>query len=136
VFACPRCVAEADDLSTAARIAARMSRAVAAVLARQSPEGTELPATGARLAAVRHGRSSTTLLLQDVPMAARQQLSEVLPEAATCAFGAESDVEGMVSVDGDVLTRLTRIASGAETAGLDDPSAGREAWAAPSRPGP
>jgi hypothetical protein len=121
--------AEADDLSTAARIAARMLREVAAVLARESRSSAELPVTGARLAAVRHGRSSTTLLLQDVPMPARQQLIEALPEAATRAFGPKSDVEGMVSVDGDVLIRLTRMASGANTVGLENPSSGPEAWA-------
>ena len=96
------------------------------------PGRAELPVTGTRLAVVRHGRSSTTLLLQDVPMAARQQLIEALPEAATSAFGARSDVEGMVSVDGDVLVRLTGVASNPSAVGPAGPSNGREAWSAPS----
>ena len=124
--------AEGDDLSTAALIATRMSREVAAVLHRLSLDEAELPVIGARLAAVRHGRSSTTLLLQDVPMAARQQLIEALPEAATSAFGARSDVEGVVSVDGDVLVRLTGVASNASAVGPAGSSNGPEAWSAPS----
>jgi nucleoid-associated protein YgaU len=124
--------AEADDLSTAARIAAHMSREVAAVLARQSPSSAELSVAGAKLAAVRHGRSSTTLMLQDVPMGARQQLIEALPEATMRAFGSKWDVEGMVSVDGDVLIRLTRMASGTNTIELENPASGPEAWAVPS----
>jgi hypothetical protein len=65
-------------------------------------------------------------------MAARQQLIEALPEAATRAFGARSDVEGMVSCDGDVLVRLTGIANEASAVGLEGSSSGPEAWPAPS----
>ena len=51
-----------DDLSLAIAIAERLSREVAEVLSCNSPDPAELPLDGAMLAAVRHGRSSTTLL--------------------------------------------------------------------------
>ncbi len=96
--------------------------------------GTELPTRGASLAAVRHGRSSTALVLQQVSMAARAQLIACLPDAATRAFGEGSDVEGMITRDGDVLIRMTGITDPVSpisyaVEGLEhDP----ETWPAPS----
>jgi len=107
-----------------------MSRAVAGELLGQGAgHGNELSVSGASLAAVRHGRSSTTLVLQQVPMAARAQLIACLPRAATRAFGDRSDVEGMVSRDGDVLVRLTGVANAVDEALIRDSTAGEpEAW--------
>jgi len=114
-----------DDLNTARLIAARMSQAVAGELLGQEPgHWNELSVNGTSLAAVRHGRSSTTLVLQQVPMAARAQLIACLPRAATRAFGDRSDVEGMVSRDGDVLVRLTGVANVVDEALIRDSTAG------------
>jgi hypothetical protein len=123
---------DSDDVSVAIAIAERMSREVAEVLLCSSEDSAELPLDGAMLAAVRHGRSSTTLFLQRVPMAARQQVIEALPEAATRAFGSRSDVEGMVSVDGDVLVRLTGVVDAAPTISSDGPRTATQAWTVPS----
>jgi len=65
-------------------------------------------------------------------MAARSQLIGALPEAATRAFGARSDVEGMVSRDGDVLIRLSSVRMEALAAGGRDLPDGPDVWAAPS----
>jgi len=114
-----------DDLNAARLIAARMSRTVAGELFGQGVgHGDGLSVSGASLAAVRHGRSSTTLVLQQVPMAARAQLIACLPRAATMAFGDRSDVEGMVSRDGDVLVRLTGVANVVDEALIRDSTAG------------
>jgi hypothetical protein len=123
-----------DDLNTARLIAARMSWAVAGELLGEGVRhGDELLLSGASLAAVRHGRSSTTLVLQQVPMAARAQLIACLPRAATMAFGDRSDVEGMVSRDGDVLVRLTGFANAVDDAPFGDGATSEpQAWPAPS----
>ncbi len=123
-----------DDLTPADAIAAQLSRAVAAELLHQGgPTADELPLPGASVAAVRHGRSSTTLILQQVPMAARAPLIACLPAAATQAFGDKSDVEGMVSRDGDVLVRLTAVGDQMRPSELGDSSACEaQAWPAPS----
>ena len=123
-----------DDLATAALVAARFSRALGAELMRRTAgNADDSPLRGTSLAAVRHGRSSTTLMLQQVPMAARAQVIACLAEAATRAFGERSDVEGMVSRDGDVLVRLTGVALEVQPAGRDDDlGASPEAWPAPS----
>src|SRR5206468_1791586 len=84
--------ASGDNLNTALVISARMSHALAAEMLEQSTTGTEeLSTNGASLAAVRHGRSSTTLMLQHVPLAARAKVIASLPKAATRAFGHKSD---------------------------------------------
>ena len=121
---------DSDDLSVAARIAARMSHELRIVLWERDPESQQALATEAMLAAVRHGRSSTTLFIQGVPLTKRQQVIEALPEAATRAFGDRSDVEGMVSVDGDVLVRLT--GATASTGEPDGPPDVSQAWSTPS----
>ena len=116
----------AEDLSAASLIISRLSSAVSYELTRRGGEGTgKSPTEGTTVAGVRHGRSSTTLMLQQVPMAARAQVIGCLPDAATRAFGARSDVEGMVSRDGDVLVRLTGAADQAADTKLD---ADLEAW--------
>src|SRR5260370_41496764 len=105
-----------------------MARAVVGELrGKGGGDGNELLVSGASLAAVRHGRSSTTLVLQQVPMAARAQLIACLPRAATLAFGDRSDVEGMVSRDGDVLFRFTGVANAVDEALLRDSTAGEPA---------
>jgi len=72
-------------------------------------------------------------MLQQVPMAARAQVIACLSEAATRAFGERSDVEGMVSRDGDVLVRLTGVALEAQASGRDEDLDGSpEAWPMPS----
>src|SRR5439155_19800992 len=53
---------DSDDLSLAIAIAERISREVAEVLLCNSEDSAELPLDGAMLAAVRHGRSSTTFV--------------------------------------------------------------------------
>jgi len=124
-----------DDLNPASVVAARFSRAVAAQLATENSTSANHVLVGdSSLAAVRHGRSSTTLVLQQVPMVVRAQLIGCLPAAATRAFGEGADVEGMITRDGDVLIRLTGITDRVSPVGYavegleDDP----EAWPAPS----
>jgi len=125
--------ASTDDLNAAGMIAARLSRAVARVLLDKSgTRAGELPTSGATLAAVRHGRSSTTLMLQNIPMAARVPLIACLPEAVTRAFGERSDVEGMVSRDGDVLVRLSNVADQFQSHRPDDQLDELGAWPSPS----
>jgi hypothetical protein len=99
-----------DELDSAYSIAGRLSVALATTLGEQPAHSIdELRAAGTVLAGVRHGRSSTTLILQAVPMTARGWLIAALPEAATRAFGERSDVEGVVSRDGDVLIRVSNV---------------------------
>jgi len=122
--------ASAEDLTTASLIISRLSAALGSELARRSGASIgDLPTGGTTVAGVRHGRSSTTLMLQRVPMAARGQVIACLPDAATRAFGVRSDVEGMVSRDGDVLVRLTGVANQTadDTLGIET-----EAWPAPA----
>src|SRR5262249_26177713 len=123
-----------NGLGPASSIAARLSGALAAELIRQScVDVAELPLRGASLAAVRYGRSSATLMLQQVPMATRPSLIGCLPEAAARAFDDTADVEAMVSPDGDVLVRLTDVEDVAQRAVGDGSYVrGRETWPAPS----
>ncbi|MBV9596610.1 MAG: hypothetical protein JOZ87_07075, partial [Chloroflexi bacterium] len=65
-------------------------------------------------------------------MAARHQVIEALPEAATRAFGSRSDVEGIMSVDGDVLVRLTGVVDTVSNISTDTPMSARQAWSVPS----
>jgi nucleoid-associated protein YgaU len=123
---------DGDDLATASLIAARLSRALATELLHDGGDNSALPTDGTTLAAVRHGRSSTTLLLHEVPMGARAQLIGALPDAASRAFGARSDVEGMVSRDGDVLIRVSSVPKEALAGGGLDLPDGPDVWAAPS----
>ena len=126
--------ASGDNLNAALVISARLSRALAAEMLVQRATGVEeLSTNGASVAAVRHGRSSTTLMVQHVPLAARAKVIACLPNAATRAFGHKSDVEGMVSRDGDVLVRLTGVADQVETARRGEIAADEpEAWPTPS----
>jgi hypothetical protein len=85
------------------------------------------------VAATRHGRSSTTLVLA-APVAARPYLVHHMRAAAERAFGDRVDVDGKVDQDGDVLVRVTWDArqpiSGDLLEHANDTSA-RCAWPAP-----
>jgi LysM domain-containing protein len=123
-------ISEADELDAALRIANRLSSALAEVLQDEAAGVLEdLRSSPIALAGVRHGRSSTTLILQGVPMACRGRLISALPEAATRAFSERADVEGMVSRDGDVLVRLSDV-----RIGLDAATAGHNAIASGAWP--
>jgi hypothetical protein len=120
-----------DELAAATTIATRLSRALATVLnGRDGARSEELPIDATRLVGVRHGRSSTTLLLQ-MPIASRAVVFGSLRDAATRAFGRKSDVEAVVSRDGDVVIRLTGLVDQLEVCEPDEHS-GAEAWPAPS----
>jgi DNA-binding SARP family transcriptional activator len=121
-----------DDLATALTISSRLSKAVANELAgKREAKNYELPIAGARLAGVRHGRSSTTLLLE-MPMGARAPVIGSLREAVTQAFGRKSDVEAVVSRDGDVLVRVTLVTELAEDCQPQDDNSGAVAWPTPT----
>jgi hypothetical protein len=121
-----------DELAAATTIAARLSRALAIVIAgRNGSTSEELPIRGTQLVGVRHGRSSTTLLLQ-MPIASRALVFGCLRDAATRAFGRKSDVEAVVSRDGDVVIRLTAVADQLHVRELEDEHCSAEAWPAPS----
>lgn len=121
-----------DELAAATAIAARMSRALATAIAqRNGPKSEELPTHGTQLVGVRHGRSSTTLLLQ-MPMASRGLVFGCLRDATTHAFGRESDVEAVVSRDGDVVIRLITAVDQLDVSKLDDEDCGAQAWPRPS----
>jgi hypothetical protein len=61
---------------------------------------------GVSVAAARHGRTSTTLVLA-APVAARPHLVRCMRAAAERAFGEHVDVDGLVDQNGDVLVRVT-----------------------------
>jgi len=90
-----------------ATIASLLGQAYVAVFNEQLSEDERHQATdGVRLAATRHGRSSTTLVLA-APVLARPHLVRCMREAAERAFGEQVDVDGLVDQNGDVLVRLT-----------------------------
>jgi hypothetical protein len=61
---------------------------------------------GVSVAATRHGRGSTTLVLT-APLEARPHLVRNMRAAAERAFGSDVDVDGQVDTNGDVLVRVT-----------------------------
>jgi hypothetical protein len=96
-------------IDPAAQIAVRLSRAYAAILSTALARPDQDALFGqVSLVGMRHGRSSTTLMLS-APVAARAHLIRHLPAAAARAFGDSVDVEGLVSHEGDVLVRLTGV---------------------------
>ncbi|HEX9371783.1 MAG TPA: hypothetical protein VF897_12295, partial [Roseiflexaceae bacterium] len=99
----------------------------------QREEATE----GVSVAATRHGRTSTTVVLA-APVAARPHLVRSMRAAAERAFGEHVDVDGQVDSNRDVLVRVTwhprrpLPAHLFERAGVGDGSALASAWAAPA----
>jgi hypothetical protein len=91
----------------AAAIASLLGQAYAAVFDEQlQPEERREASEGVAVAATRHGRTSTTLVLA-APVAARPHLCNNMRAAAERAFGEQVDVDGLVGQDGDVLVRVT-----------------------------
>ena len=85
------------------------------------------------VAATRHGRSSTTLVLA-APVAARPFFVHHMRAAAERAFGDQVDVDGRVSADGDVLVRVTwdtRHPISGELLDVVNDADTRSAWPAP-----
>ncbi len=88
-------------------VASLLAQAYAAHFAEHLSEDEQHEAMqGVALAATRHGRTSTTLILA-APMAARPHLVRGMQAATARAFGEYVDVDGLVSNEGDVLVRLT-----------------------------
>ena len=88
---------------------------------------------GVTLAATRHGRTSTTLVLA-APVPARPHLVRCMRAAAERAFGEHVDVDGLVSRDGDVLVRITwdpRHPVSGRVLELVGPGAGAALWPTP-----
>lgn len=90
-----------------ATIASLLGQAYVAVFNEELSEDERHGATdGVILAATRHGRRSTTLVLA-APVPARPHLVRCMRQAAERAFGEQVDVDGLVDQNGDVLVRLT-----------------------------
>jgi len=90
-----------------ATIARLLGQAYVAVFNEQLSEDERHDSTaGVILAATRHGRRSTTLVLA-APVPARPYLVRCMRQAAERAFGEQVDVDGLVDQNGDVLVRLT-----------------------------
>ncbi|HEX9373376.1 MAG TPA: LysM peptidoglycan-binding domain-containing protein, partial [Roseiflexaceae bacterium] len=90
-----------------AAIASLLGQAYAAIFDEQlPPEARREASEGISVAATRHGRTSTTLVLS-APVAARPHLVHCMRAAAERAFGEQVDVDGQVGQDGDVLVRVT-----------------------------
>jgi hypothetical protein len=110
--------AEADPVHDLARrlahtadpatvIASLLGQAYAAVFDEQfQGKQREEASRGVSVAATRHGRTSTTLVLA-APVAARPHLVHHMRAAAVHAFGEHVDVDGQVDQNGDVLVRVT-----------------------------
>ncbi len=117
-----------------AAIASLLAQAYAGLFAEQlTPEQQREATTGVTLAATRHGKTSTTLVLA-APVPARPHLVRGMRAAAERAFGEHVDVDGLVSQDGDVLVRLTwdrRHPVPARVLELVGPLAGPVLWPAP-----
>ena len=91
----------------AAAIASLLGQAYTAIFDEQLQlEERREASTGVTVAATRHGRTSTTLVLA-APVAARPYLCNNMRAAAERAFGEQVDVDGLVGQDGDVLVRVT-----------------------------
>ena len=91
----------------ASAIASLLAQAYAAVFDEQlQPDERREATESVTVAATRHGRTSTTLVLA-APVAARPHLVHNMRAAAERAFGEQVDVDGQVGQDGDVLVRVT-----------------------------
>ena len=91
----------------ASAIASLLAQAYAVVFDEQlQPDERREATEGVTVAATRHGRTSTTLVLA-APVAARPHLVRKMRAAAERAFGEQVDVDGQVGQDGDVLVRVT-----------------------------
>jgi len=137
--------AEADPVEDLARrlagtsgpeaaIASLLGQAYVAVFDEQlSAEERQHATDGVGLAATRHGRSSTTLVVA-APVLARPHLVRCMRDAAERAFGEQVDVDGLVDQNGDVLVRLTwdrrRPMAGHLLEGVGGPGTS-SAWPAP-----
>jgi DNA-binding SARP family transcriptional activator len=97
----------AHSSDPAAAIASLLGQAFTTIFDEQlSIEERREASEGVTLAATRHGRTSTTLVLA-APVAARPYLCNNMRAAAERAFGEQVDVDGLVGQDGDVLVRVT-----------------------------
>jgi nucleoid-associated protein YgaU len=90
----------------ASAIASLLGQAYAAIFDEQLQPEQRSDVQGVTVAATRHGRSSTTLVLA-APLAARPHLVHTMRDAAERAFGSQVDVDGLVDQSGDVLVRVT-----------------------------
>jgi hypothetical protein len=99
----------AGESDAATEIANRLSRSYATIFAASLSESERADVLGrVELAAVRHGRTSTTCVLS-APPAVRGHLLRNLEAAVSGAFGDAIDIEGLVSHDGDVFIQLAGI---------------------------
>ncbi|MDQ6675365.1 MAG: LysM peptidoglycan-binding domain-containing protein [Chloroflexota bacterium] len=117
----------------ASAIASLWGQAYAAIFDEQLQPNQLSEVQGVTVAATRHGRSSTTLVLA-APVAARPYFVHNMRAAAERAFGSQVDVDGQVGQDGDVLVRVTwdpRRPIAGHLLELVGASAARCAWAAP-----
>jgi nucleoid-associated protein YgaU/DNA-binding SARP family transcriptional activator len=97
----------AQTMDPAAAVAGLLSRAYADVLAEELTEEQQQEAmTGLEVLTTRHGRSSTTVSIS-APVSARPHLIRQMQAATMRAFGEHTDVDGLVSRDGDVVVRVT-----------------------------
>jgi nucleoid-associated protein YgaU/DNA-binding SARP family transcriptional activator len=127
-----RRLARTSDPSTV--VATLLGQAYLAVFAEQLSAEQRREVDGVSLAATRHGRTSTTLVLA-APVAARPHLVRGMRAAAERAFGEHVDVDGLVSRDGDVLVRVTwdpRHPVSGRVLELVGPGAAPTLWPAPS----
>jgi LysM repeat protein len=99
-----RRVAGTSDPASA--IASLWGQAYAAIFDEQLRPEQRNEVQGVTVAATRHGRSSTTLVLA-APVSARPHLVHNMRAAAERAFGSQVDTDGLVDQDGDVLVRVT-----------------------------
>jgi LysM domain/Bacterial transcriptional activator domain len=130
-----RLVARTSDPPSA--VASILSQAYAAVFAEVLSEDEHRQAMdGVALAATRHGRTSTTLMIV-APVAARPHLIRHMQAAVARAFGEHADTDGLVSRDGDVLVRVTwdprhPVAGHVlDRVGADGPTAWSSPWLVP-----
>ena len=126
-----RRLARTSDPPTA--IASLLGQAYVAVFADELSADQRREVDGVTLAATRHGRTSTTLVLA-APVPARPHLVRCMRAAAERAFGEHVDVDGLVSRDGDVLVRVTwdpRHPVSGRVLELVGPGAGAALWPTP-----
>jgi hypothetical protein len=90
----------------ASAIASLWGQAYAAIFDEQLRPQQRSEVQGVTVAATRHGRSSTTLVIA-APVPARPYFVHHMRAAAERAFGSQVDVDGLVGQDGDVLIRVT-----------------------------
>jgi nucleoid-associated protein YgaU len=98
-----RLARRSDPASAIARL---LGQAYAAIFDEMLQPEERQEVRGITVAATRHGRTSTTLVLA-APLAARAFLVHHMRAATERAFGEQVDVDGKVDQDGDVLVRVT-----------------------------